>query len=104
MLTQIDTGSFMRPGKTTVADFLERWLKDYAKPNLSPRTAEGYEHIIRRHLIPGLGSIPLMQIKPEHLQRYYSEKLSGGRLDGKGGLSAKTVRHHHVTLHDALHS
>src|SRR5512137_2445971 len=61
MLHQIDTGSFMRPGKTTVKDFLERWLEDYAWPNLAPRTAEGYEHIIRRHLVPSLGSMPLTQ-------------------------------------------
>lgn len=104
MLHQIDTGSFMKPGKTTVAEFLQRWLEDYVKPNLAPRTVEGYEHIIRRHLVPGLGSVILTQLKPEHLQRYYAEKLSGGRLNGAGGLSPKTVRHHHVTLHDALQS
>jgi integrase len=102
LLHQIDTGTFMKPGKTTVADYLERWLKDFAQPNLAPRTAEGYEHIIRRHVIPGLGRIPLTQVKPEHLQKYYSEKLLKGWCDGKGGLSQNTVRHHHVTLHDAL--
>jgi len=102
MLHQLDTGMFIKPGKVTVAEFLERWLKDYAWPNLSPRTAEGYEHMIDRHLIPQLGSITLTQLRPEHLQRYYSEKLSGGRHDGKGGLSPTTVRHHHVTLHTAL--
>ncbi len=102
MLHQIDTGSFMKPGKTTMAEFLERWLKDYARPNLAPRTVEGYEHIIRRHLVPSLGSVILTQLKPEHLQRYYAEKSSKGRCDGRGGLSPKTVRHHHVTLHDAL--
>ena len=47
------------------------------------------------HLIPSLGSMVLAQLKPEHLQRYYSEKLSGG-------LSAQTVRHHHTALHKAL--
>ncbi|MBN2462361.1 MAG: site-specific integrase [Dehalococcoidia bacterium] len=104
LLHQLDTGTFMKPGKTTLAEFLERWLKDYAWPNLAPRTAEGYEHIIRRHLIPALGSMTLTQLKPEHLQRYYSEKLLTGRCDGKGGLRSKTVRHHHVTLHDALES
>ena len=104
LLHQLDTGTFMRPSKTTLAEYLERWLKDYAWPNLSPRTAEGYEHIIRRHLIPALGNMTLTQLKPEHFQRYYSEKLTAGRCDGKGGLSPKTVRHHHVTLHDALQS
>ena len=92
----------MKPGKTTLGEFLERWLKDYAWPNLAPRTAEGYEHIIRRHIIPALGSIPLMQLKPEHLQHYYSDKLSSSRCDNKGGLSPSTVKHHHVTLHTAL--
>ena len=104
LLHQIDTGTFMKPGKTTLGEFLERWLKDYVWPNLAPRTAEGYEHIIRRHLIPALGNIPLMQLKPEHLQHYYSDKLSSTRYDGKGVLSSRTVKHHHVTLHTALES
>lgn len=104
LLHQLDTGTFMKPSKTTLGEFLERWLKDYAWPNLAPRTAEGYEHIIRRHLILSLGNIALTQLKPEHLQHYYSEKLSGGRCDGKGGLSPRTVRHHHVNLHTALES
>jgi len=95
LLHQLDTGTFMRPTKTTLAEYLERWLKDYVWPNLAPRTAEGYEHIMRHHLIPSLGSMVLAQLKPEHLQRYYSEKLSGG-------LSAQTVRHHYTALHKAL--
>jgi integrase len=102
LLHQLDTGTFMKPGKTTLGEFLERWLKDYVWPNLAPRTAEGYEHIIRRHLIPTLGNIPLTQLKPEHLQHYYSDKLSSNRHDGKGVLSPRTVKHHHVTLHTAL--
>lgn len=102
LLHQLDTGTFMKPGKTTVAEFLERWLKDYAWPNLAPRTAEGYESIIRQHLIHSLGSIALTQLRPEHLQRYYSEKLSGGRYDGKGALNPTTVSHHHTCLHRAL--
>ncbi len=104
LLHQLDIGTFIKPNKITLAEFMERWLKDYAWPGLAPRTAEGYEHIIRRHLIPGLGKTVLTQLKPEQLQRYYSEKLASGRCDGKSGLSPKTVRHHHVTLHDALQS
>jgi len=104
LLHQLDIGTFIKPNKITLAEFMERWLKDYAWPGLAPRTAEGYEHIIRRHLIPGLGKTVLTQLKPEQLQRYYSEKLASGRCDGKGGLSPKTVRHHHVTLHAALQS
>ena len=102
LLHQLDNGTFMKPSKTTVGEYLERWLKDYAWPNLAPRTAEGYEHIMRRHLIPAFGNITLTSLKPEHLQRYYAEKLSSGRCNGVGGVSAQTVRHHHTALHKAL--
>jgi integrase len=102
LLHQLDTGTFMKPGKATLADFLERWLKDYADANLAPRTAEGYETIIRQHLIPKLGSVPLTQLKPEHIQKYYAETLANGRCNGKGGLSSTTLRHHHMALHKAL--
>jgi len=102
LLHQLDNGTFIKPGKTTLAEYLERWLKEYAWANLAPRTAEGYELIVRRHLIPGLGNITLTGLKPEHVQRYQSEKLSCGRADGKGGLSPRTVRHHYTTLHTAI--
>ncbi len=102
LLHQLDTGAFMKPSKTTLAEYLEKWLTDYVWPNLAPRTAEIYEHICRRHIIPSLGNITVTQLKPEHIQSYCSTKLSSGRCDGKGALSSKTVRHHYVTLHDAL--
>jgi len=95
LLHQLDNGTFIKPGKTTVAEFLEKWLSDYAQPKLSPRAFERYESIVRVHLIPGLGNIPLTQLKPEHLQRLYATKL----VDG---LSARTVRYLHTVLHKAL--
>jgi len=99
---QIDTGTFVRPSKTTLGEFLERWLVDYAGPNVGPRTAEGYGTIIRQHLIPGLGTYALVQLKPERIQKYYADMLDHGRHDGTGGLSARTVRHHAMVLHKAL--
>jgi len=94
LLHQLDTGTFMKPSKTTLGEFLERWLVDY-RPNLSPRGFERYEGIIRGHLIPGLGSITLTQLRPEHLQKHYTAKQNDG-------LSARTVRYHHAVLHVAL--
>jgi len=95
LIHQIDTGAFVAPGKATLAEFLERWLNDYARPSLSPRGFERYRDIIRAHLIPDIGSIPLTQLRPEHLQRHYTAKLNDG-------YSAGTVRYHHAVLHVAL--
>ncbi|MDD4923397.1 MAG: site-specific integrase [Dehalococcoidales bacterium] len=95
LMHQLDNGIFIKPSKTTLLEYLERWLKDYVNINLAPRTAEGYQLIMHRHIIPTLGSKYLTQLKPEHLQNYYSDKLATG-------LSAQTVRHHHTALHKAL--
>lgn len=102
LLYQIDNGTYMKPGKTTLAEYLDNWLKNYVIPNLSPRTAEGYESIVSKHLVPALGKITLTALKPEHIQRYYTDKLEKGRYNGKGGLNPQTVRHHHMALHCAL--
>lgn len=104
LLSSLDNGTFVKPDKQTVADYLEQWLKDYCWSNLTPRSAESYQYIVRAHLIPSLGKILLTQLKPEHLQHLYSDKLSSGRFDGKGGLSKRTVRYCHATLHKALSS
>ena len=95
LLHQLDNGTFIKPGKITLAEYLERWLADYAKPNLSPRGFERYESIVRVHLTPNLGNISLTQLKPEHLQKHYSAMENNG-------LSALTVKYHHTVIHKGL--
>ena len=95
LLHQIDNGTFIVPNKTTLAEYLQKWLSDYVKPNLSPRGFERYESIVRVHLLPSLGSVILTQLRPEHLQKHYTSRLNNG-------LSPLSVRYHHVVLHKAL--
>jgi len=95
LLHQLDTGTFMQPSKTTFAEYLTKWLADYAKPNVAPRSFERYTGVIQQHLIPDLGSLPLTQLRPEHLQSHYTAKLNAG-------LSASSIRYHHAVIHIAL--
>lgn len=95
LLTELDKGIYTKPGKTTVADYLNTWLHDYCKPSLSPLTLQLYSYICRVHLIPTIGKLILTELKPQHLQNLYSEKLSSG-------LSARTVQLFHVAIHKAL--
>jgi integrase len=74
----------------------------YVATNCSLRTAESYQSEVRRHLTPFLGRILLTQLQPQHLQNYYSQALTKGRTDGKGGLAARTVQYHHRILSEAL--
>ena len=102
LLHQLNIGTFIKPGRQTVKEYLEQWLQDYCVANLSPRTHELYSYICEKHLIPHIGLIPLTELKPSHLQHLYSDKLSTGRSNGKGGLSNRTVQIIHITLHKAL--
>lgn len=94
LIHQANTGMLTSP-KGTVGEFIERWLKEYAVPNLSPRTVEGYESIYRAHMESALGKIPLKNLKPESIQKYYADRLAIG-------LSTTTVRHHAMMLHRVL--
>ena len=95
LIHDLDSGTFVKPDKTTMGDYLKKWLSNYAKPNLSPRSYDRYSGIIHKYLIPELGRIQLTQLRPEHLQRHYTTGLNRG-------LSARTVRYHHALIHVAL--
>jgi len=95
LLHELDTGTFIRPSKTTFAEYLGRWLQDYAKPNISPRGYERYAGIIKKYFIPEMGNIALTQLKPEHIQGHYSNIRSQG-------LKPETIKFHHAVIHKAL--
>ncbi len=101
LLHDLDAGE-LPPGKQTLAQYLEQWLKDYAEQNTAPRTYERYCELLRLHIIPALGTIPLTSLQPRHIQAYYGRALKSGRRDGKGGLSTQTVHHIHRILFSAL--
>ena len=95
LLHQLDNGTFIKPGKTTLGEYLEKWLSEYVKPNLSPRGFERYRSIVTHYFVPEMGNIILTQLKPEHIQKHYISMLNKY-------LSAGTVRYHHAVIHKAL--
>ena len=94
-------GLSLEPAKTTLAEYLDRWL-DYVKTTVSPRTHERYGEIIRKTLFLGSWAIKLARPKPEQIAAAYSDALDRGRRDGKGGLSPRSVHHMHRILKQAL--
>lgn len=102
LLQSLETGSYVKPSRLTLGQWLEQWCQSYVSTNCSLRTADSYQSEVRNHLTPALGRIPLTQLQPQHLQNYYGQAIVGGRADGRGGLSARTVRYHHRILFEAL--
>jgi integrase len=103
LLHELQTGAYVEPAKMPLRDYLERWLSDYARTNVSRKTFERYCEIVRGHLMLALGQHSLSALRPLHIQNYFSQALQNGRRDGAGGLSARTVLHHHRVLSQALH-
>jgi integrase len=94
-LSDVGHGSFVAPHKLTVGEWLDVWLRDYKQPSIRPVTLDSYANMIRIHLKPALGQIPLQALRPDQVQRFYNDKR-------EAGLSARTVRYLHTILHSAL--
>lgn len=102
LLGSVVTGDYIEPAKMKVGDFLGKWLNDCARFNVGGKTFERYAEIVRNHLAPTFGTLRLTKLTPLHIQAHYSQARQNGRKDGRGGLSAQTVLHHHRVLHRAL--
>jgi integrase len=100
LITQLQAGSFVDGGKITVAEFLDRWL-GHVKINVSPRTFERYEELVKKNIAPALGAVPLSKLKAIQISEAYAKALTSGHHRG-GGLSARTVHHMHRVLSQAL--
>lgn len=79
-----------------LADLFVQWL-DEVKPLKQPTTYRGYESNMRNHIIPYFldKRLKLCDLKPKHLNEYYSVKLGEG-------LNAQTVRHHAENISAAI--
>lgn len=88
--------------KYKLAEWLQLWLNQYAKFNVKDSTFSNYYYCIHNHIIPKLGYFDLKQLTTFNLQVFFNEKLTNGRLDGKGGLSSKSVKDIHTILSAAL--
>ena len=95
LLHDLEDGTHVEPHNLTVAEYLRSHHADHARHHASPRTHECNGYLVEAHLVPGLGAHKLTELRPAHLQSYYSAKLDRG-------LSPTTVRKHHNVLHAAL--
>jgi integrase len=101
LVSEVKVGTYVEPSKTTLGQFLDRWLDD-VRTRVSPKTHERYTQICQKNIAPLLGAIPLAKLRPEQISEAYAKALASGRLKGGGGLSPRTVRQMHAILKSAL--
>ena len=102
MTSAIQNGSYIAPRNLTLSEWLEVWLTSYAYIKVRPSTYASYQAYIERHVSPIIGGLQLQKLTTNQLQVFFNEKRVNGRIDGKGGLSPKTIRNMYNMLHEAL--
>jgi Phage integrase, N-terminal SAM-like domain len=66
-LSDMGRGTFVSPHKLTMAEWLDTWLQQFKKPSVRPVTYDSYATMIRYHLKPYLGHIPLKDLRPDQV-------------------------------------
>lgn len=94
MINAVETGIDFDASKMTFGEYAGRWLQSKRK-QVRPKTIERYSDLMRLHIVPVIGGIRLLKLKPLHLEKVYEEASARG-------LSPQSVLHLHRVLFTAL--
>jgi integrase len=61
----------MAAGTVTVAQLAERWLANYVRPKLKPRTVDDYERLLAQHILPAIGHLPVAAVERADAERLH---------------------------------
>ena len=78
-------------GKLTFCNAAEQWLLS-AKLRVKPSSYANYVNIVNKHLLPTFSRTLMTNLTTAMVDAFIIQKLQNGRLNGKGGLSKKSVR------------
>lgn len=83
----------MQPTNILLSDYIRRWLHQI-ELRVDTVTLQGYTLLAERHILPFFEQkqVRLVDVTRTMIQDFLDEKGRNGRLDGKGGLSPKSVR------------
>lgn len=91
----LDSGTYQKPEKITLGEWLDDWMETYVKTTVKPLTVSTYQISIKNHIKPALGAMQLQSIKGIQIQKLYNALSAAG-------LSAKTIKNTGTILHKAF--
>jgi integrase len=95
IISGITTGQYVDASRETVAQFAERWLRDWAAGNVSNKTFDRYEQLLHKHVCARVGSLPIQKLRAANLQTVYAGMAADGLAD-------RTRLHAHRVVHRML--
>ncbi|MDQ1147048.1 integrase [Bacillus sp. SORGH_AS 510] len=94
-LHELNSGTYIEPSTQKLGEFLVDWL-NYKKAMVAESTYSTYYINLKTHILPELNNMPLSNLKPLHIQQFYSKLLNEKKLHHN------TVRKIHTMLVNAL--
>ena len=73
-----------KAGQYTLGQWMRVWYENYASIKVRPSSHATYMGIIKNHIDPAIGDIPLTKLTTLDLQKFYRDLLTGGRVERKG--------------------
>lgn len=85
------------------SDYVRIWLEQIAR-KVDTVTMQGYKVLADGHILPyfDTAKIPLAKLDYKAIQKYIDAKHQNGRLDGTGGLSARSLKLHKNIINQTL--
>lgn len=85
------------------SDFIRFWLEQTTR-KVDDITLQGYSQLAEKHILPYFDNykIALTDVNWRILQEYIDIKYKSGRLDGKGGLSPRSLKMHKNIFNQTL--
>jgi len=103
LIAVVGKGDYVEPSKTTVADFVRARVNQWeAASDISARTAQRYRQLVENQIVPHLGTKVLRKLRPLDMEEWHTSLRNGGRVQGQGGIAARTIGHAHRLLSKAL--
>ena len=81
ILASIVSGDHVDPSSETVAQFIERWLGDWADGNISNKTWTRYAQLLRKHVARRVGTVPIQKLRATDLQAINAAMARDGLAD-----------------------
>ena len=97
LMRDLDRGATVPTHNPTVEEYLRHWLADVVRPNRAPKTYQGYELAVRRHVEPALGRKQLRRVAVADVRRLLDDLAARG-------LGPRMVQFVHAVLRNALES
>ncbi|HYT81777.1 MAG TPA: tyrosine-type recombinase/integrase, partial [Actinomycetota bacterium] len=68
LIRYVDAGGDPSPERIGLTDYLHRWLDHQRTRGIRSRTLDGYEGYIRREIVPAIGRLELVKVRPGHIR------------------------------------